>query len=266
MALDKGLWRTYAGLRDRQLAREGLVVGEGRIVCQRLMQAGLEVLGLFCLSTAEGDAQAMAKGSCPVECIGPEEMAQLCGYPFHRGIVAIARRPALAGIGRDWANGDWLLGKARSITALWAIADQENLGALARSSLALGMDALLIGPGCADPYGRKALRASMGACLSLPVFYADGEAVEALANAGIRAIAADCSPKALDIRDCPGAKEGRRALFLGNEGYGLGQELLERLPTRVRIPMRPGHDSLNVATAGAILMWELFARDSLGKD
>jgi tRNA G18 (ribose-2'-O)-methylase SpoU len=139
---------------------------------------------------------------------------------------------------------------------LWNVTDPDNLGALVRSAAALGARSVWLGPGCADPFGRKTLRTSMGCVLSLPLFsLLDPAGLVALRPSRYVAAAALVEEARL-----PGALSPDRpvALVMGNEGWGLPQDVLAACDGSVMLPMESGVDSLNVGAAGAILMWELF--------
>jgi tRNA G18 (ribose-2'-O)-methylase SpoU len=144
---------------------------------------------------------------------------------------------------------------------LWGVTDPSNLGALIRTAAGLGAAGVLLGPGCASPYYRKTIRASMGNVFSIPLWRADLGALEALEHSGALLIAAALTEKALTIEELslrPWYRQGGPlVLILGNEGYGLPAEVLDLCTAEVRIPMARGVDSLNVAVAGGILMYEV---------
>ncbi|HAP43278.1 MAG TPA: hypothetical protein DD477_12030 [Spirochaetaceae bacterium] len=253
----------FAKLRDRDYASQGWCVLEGRIVIEKALASGLELVALL---TVPADAdywrQRLAGGSdVALRVLARPAMEQLVGFAFHRGALALARRPALGP-----ACLPALGPKDRRVSlALWQVGDPDNLGALIRSAAALGGAAVFLGPGCADPYGRKALRASMGCTLSLPLYpvvdlaglragLTAPAAVGSVAT-GPRLVAAALSPVALQPGQVVSA--GDTVLLLGNEGWGLPPELVTQCDAVVCIPMASGVDSLNVAAAGAILLWEL---------
>jgi tRNA G18 (ribose-2'-O)-methylase SpoU len=131
--------------------------------------------------------------------------------------------------------------------------DPENLGAIARSARALGVDALLLDPTCADPFYRRTVRVSMGEILFVPVvrsvhWSAD---LQRVADAGFRLIALTPSPTSQSIHDVTRSPDDRVALLLGAEGPGLSQRAMA-LAERVRIPLRTDADSLNVGHAAAV--------------
>ncbi len=279
----------FAALRDRDLRAEGLVVAEGRLLAERLLAAPrLEVLGVLCVPALAGRFEELASGRCPVLVRPEPALAETAGYPFHRGVIAAARRPSLPGLGALLEGGAAAAGPARTgfsdaqgpargglageaaeaadpaaararprLLLLPATVDPENMGSLFRSAAALGADAVLLGPGSCDHLSRRALRVSMGAVLSLPAFAAPGPAALAeLARAGYGLAGAVLDPAARDLSDWLPPR--RLCLLIGNEYEGLGPEWLPPIVERVTIPMEPGSDSLNAAAAAAIFMHRAF--------
>jgi tRNA G18 (ribose-2'-O)-methylase SpoU len=257
--MDLAALAAFSSLRDRDLKAEGLVVAEGRLLAERLLAApGYEALGLICLPGLEEAFGALAAGRCPVQVLSEGRMAELAGFPFHRGVIAAARRPTPPSP-EDWlaAAGAGGAGSAagRAVLVLPRTSDPENLGALLRSAMALGFSAAFLGPGCADPLSRRSLRASMGAALSLPLFPApDPGLLGLLRDASFSSWAAVLDAKALSLDSWEAP--GRLALVLGPEHEGLDEAWKEAASGLLTLPMAPGPDSLNVAAAGAVLMWE----------
>jgi tRNA G18 (ribose-2'-O)-methylase SpoU len=184
-----------------------------------------------------------------------ETMDAVAGFPIHRGAVAIADRLPLAepaDVVRD----------ARMVVVLEGINDHENLGAIARSARALGVDALILDPTTADPLYRRAVRVSMGELLHLPYSRAREwpDALATVSDAGFAIVALTPSPNAAPIDDVASEALGRPvALLFGAEGPGLSAPAMAAADWRARIPIRPGTDSLNVGHAAAIA-FHAFAR------
>ncbi len=239
----------FRGLRDADYRRRGLVVAEGRIVTEKILEAGLRVRALVCVPSARGEWESRSEGRFEVQVLPRSEIENLAGFPFHRGVLALADRPEIPPLDAENLPAGHLLW-------LWNVTDPDNLGSLIRTAAALGAGGILLGPGCADPYGRKALRTSMGNSLTRPIRTTDQDAVPLLRAAGRAVYAAALTPDARTPESLPGA--GPRVLVLGNEGWGLPAELSDACDLRVAVPMARDVDSLNVGAAGAILLYVLF--------
>ncbi|MBU0956344.1 MAG: RNA methyltransferase [Spirochaetes bacterium] len=274
------LEQLFAGLRDRDYAREGLFVLEGRLVLEKALAAGIAVAAALCVPADAEEWTGRLPAGTPLQVLPRPEMEQLVGFAFHRGVLALGVRPRSASpagsdpkpeTGSVALGSDPVLsgsdprqnaasgGRPRRYLALWQVSDPDNLGALIRSAAALGFDCVILGPGCADPLGRKALRSGMGCALSLPlVSVADIGQLRAACSDSLLLAAAlhlvALTPDELYAR-LPADRD--LVLILGNEGWGLPAEMVAAADYAIQIPMANQVDSLNVGAAGAILMWEL---------
>lgn len=178
--------------------------------------------------------------------VSAAELKALAGYNFHRGCMASAARPRLSP-GTPLHRGVIAMG----------LTDPLNLGALIRNIKAFGAAGLWIGPGCADPFSRRCTRASMGHNFSVPLFTLQDPmaSLDALDLAGIRSIAAALGERASPLPTF--VTPERWTLWVGNEGHGLDPQLRDRCSHWVQIPMSPGSDSVNVATATGIFLYHL---------
>jgi tRNA G18 (ribose-2'-O)-methylase SpoU len=232
---------------------DGLVALEGAFLVERALAAGLRLERLYCVPAREPWALALAgaEGALPPPTVLREsELAEIAGYPFHRGVYALAPRPA------ERIPGDCLpgFGSGReTILVLPELADPENLGAAFRNAAALGCRALLLGPNGPDPLCRRVLRVSMGSCLRLP--WARLPDPDSLGGLGFETAACVLDPEAQDLRSW--ARPERLALVLGNEAFGLSEPWLAACRHRVTLPMLGGADSLNVSTAAAVFLYAL---------
>lgn len=243
--LDDPVLDDYRSLRGRE--RDDALYAEGPTVVDRLLASSLDVRSVL-LSTAAyerfGAQVAERVGeSVPVIVVDRETLRGVVGFDLHRGAIALADRPA------DLDPADVLV-DARLVVALEGINDHENLGAIARSALGLGADALLLDPTCADPWYRRSVRVSMGALLHLPVARALdwSGTLESLAGSGWEVWALTPAADADDVRalDVP----ARLVVLAGAEGPGLSPATLARW-RHVGLPMRGDVDSLNVGHAVA---------------
>ena len=179
-------------------------------------------------------------------------LSEVIGFRLTRGVVASADRRPPADLDELLAGPD--PAAPRRLAVLEALNDAENLGSIARSAVALGIDGLLLDPRCADPLYRRSVRVSMGHVLGLPfaVLPRWPAALERLHEAGYTTVALTPAPDAVDLGDVDPVAHPRTAVLLGAEGPGLTPEAQQAATVRARIPMRPGVDSLGVAAAAAI--------------
>lgn len=179
-------------------------------------------------------------------------LEQLTGYNMHRGALAAMHRPPLPEVAG-------LLAQARRIVILEDIVDHTNVGAIFRSVAALGADAVLITPRCADQLYRRSVRVSMGTVLQVPWTrlpeWPDARAL--LRDAGFEIAALAIADDAIPLDVYAAQPPDRVALLVGSEGDGLSRAALRHADAVVTIPMGHGVDSLNVAAASAVALWAL---------
>jgi tRNA G18 (ribose-2'-O)-methylase SpoU len=245
----------YRVVRERDLAgREGLYVAEGRVVLEKAIAAdpGAVASVLVAAHRAASLAEVLAglPATTPVYAASQAAMDQVVGFPIHRGILALVRRPELS------AQDLMARLPARAlVVGLVGIANHDNMGGVFRNAAAFGAAGVLLDDSCCDPLYRKAIRVSVGAALSVP-FARAGAAprmLDLLEAAGFEVVALSPAGGSIlsDLRLGP-----RAAVLLGAEGPGLPAEVLARVRT-ARIPMAGGFDSLNVATASGIVLHHL---------
>jgi tRNA G18 (ribose-2'-O)-methylase SpoU len=184
--------------------------------------------------------------------VDPWVLSEVIGFRLTRGVLASADRRPPEDLDRLLTGPDD--GAPRRVAVLEALNDAENLGSIARSAVALGVDALLLDPRCADPLYRRAVRVSMGHVLALPfAVVPDWPAgLGRLHDAGYLTVALTPAPDAVDLADVDPRAHPRTAVLLGAEGPGLTPEAQAAARVRARIPMRAGVDSLGVAAAAAV--------------
>ncbi|GAA4885447.1 RNA methyltransferase [Saccharopolyspora cebuensis] len=225
----------------------GLVIAEGVVVVERLVASPYPVRALFGVRRRIDElAGQLADLDVPAYVADADVMARVVGFHLNRGVLAVAdRAPAV-----DAAD---LIAGSRRLAVLEGIGDHENLGALFRNAAALGVDGVLLGPGCSDPLYRRSVRVSMGHVLRVPAAPLTDwpHDLKLLRDAGYRVAA--LTPRADSVAlHAAGLHRGRSAVLLGAEGPGLTEEAIAAADVAVRIPMAGDVDSLNVATAGAI--------------
>jgi len=247
----------YRNIPDPALVEQrGIFVAEGRLVVQRLLSGGrFPTRSVMVTDSALVSLRLAvdAHPETPVYVVPPAVMDDVAGFNVHRGCLAIGERPAP----RDWLE---LARAARRLVILERIGDPDNVGSVFRNAAAFGVGAVLLDPASTDPLYRKAIRTSMGAALRIPFarIHEWPGALRTLDSDGVDVIALTPSSSAPCLRTVAAELSNRRiALVLGHEGEGLTRTALAACPLRARIPMAGGTDSVNVATAAAIAMYEL---------
>lgn len=239
----------YRHTRDRDLAAEGgRFVAESELVVRRLLASNLITHSVLATPTRLATlADALADATCPVYVATQNVLDAIAGFHVHRGCLAIGERPV------DTRIPDG----ARMVLVLEDLVSADNLGASARNAAAFGVDALMLSPRCADPFYRKAVRVSIGAVFTLPVITCTRwpEDLVSLKAAGFQLYGAVLDDRAVSL---PAVRRAEKvALLLGTEGPGLSAAARDACDHLITIPMAPGADSLNVATAGAVMLYHL---------
>jgi tRNA G18 (ribose-2'-O)-methylase SpoU len=249
----------YAGVREPTLLQDrGLLIAEGRFVVRRLLEAGNLRLRSLLLNDAAlqafDDLLLRVGHDLTVYVAAPDVITAATGFNMHRGCLALAERPEVRSI-------DSVLTTTAFVVVLEQVVDPDNIGSVFRSAEGLGADAILLSPGCGDPYYRKAIRTSSGATLVVPFAPADPwpDALDGLRTRGLTIAALTPEVTAVELADFAEttAARGPLAVLLGNEGQGLTATALTRSDVRIRIPMRGALDSLNIATAAGITLYRL---------
>jgi tRNA G18 (ribose-2'-O)-methylase SpoU len=247
----------------RALQVQGLFVAEGRWLVERVIDAAAgDVISLLLSGTAERALKARLvalSDQVTLWSCSDVDMASLTGVQFHQGCLALVRRPPPL-------DEREVFERASLALVLEGVGNPDNLGAVMRSAQAFGVQAVLLGPGCADPYSRKALRSSMGSALHVPhVSCADASRffnfIDELGRGGWARLA--LTPGGCALLEQRQLRRGERcALFVGAEGPGLSEIALAHCSERLRISMAQGIDSLNLGVAtGIALHWLSRAAD-----
>ena len=250
----------YREMRERDLhGRDGLFIAEGEIVL-RLLLSPHSRFRPDSLLLAPGRVEAMGAllervpADVPVYVAERAVLDRIAGFPIHRGVLAAARRGPAPDADALLAG---LAGPALAV-GLVGLANHDNVGGIFRNAAAFGADAVLLDAASCDPLYRKAIRVSVGACLTVPFARLPdaGAMLAALDRAGFTPYG--LSPAGRERLEEVAFAE-RPCLLLGPEGPGLDASLLDRVGT-VRIAMAEGFDSLNVATASGIALSAAFGR------
>jgi tRNA G18 (ribose-2'-O)-methylase SpoU len=244
---------TDVALRRRIEPAGGLYLAESSKVIARAIAAGHQPRSLLLLAKWLPELEALlAPFDVPVFVGEADILAAVTGFDMHRGALASMHRPAL----RDPAD---LLRDAHRVVVIEDVVDHTNVGAIFRSVAAIGADAVLISPRCADPLYRRSVRVSMGTVFQVPWTRIPDwpEAAGILSAAGFHSAALALSDDAVSLDTFARNPPDRLAILLGAEGDGLSDKALRHADTVVTIPMLHGVDSLNVAAASAVALYAL---------
>ena len=248
----------YARLSEKQLMHycepdTGLFIAESPKVIERALNAGHSAVS-FMVEDKHIDTQAKELiercGDVPVYTAPFDVLTQLTGFELTRGMLACMRRkelPPIAKICKD----------TRRVVVMDRVMNPTNVGAIFRNAAALCMDAVLLTKGCSDPLYRRASRVSMGTVFQIPWTFVEDNWQEQLKEIGFKTVAMALKEDTLDIDNPQLMAEEKLAIILGTEGDGLADTTIENCDYTVKIPMTHGVDSLNVAAASAVALWQL---------
>ena len=250
--------RTNAKIKDgcrltasaKYRREQGLFTLEGLRLCADAAQSGCQVQTLFLTADAEEKGgerlKILLKNAQKIYTVTEEVAEKLSDTVSSQGVFAILQmlpETALA------------IQKGGKYVVLDTVQNPQNLGAIARTAEAFGVNGLIVGGGC-DRYNPKALRASMGTLLRLPVFEPEDLAAtvrEIGKTVPTFATVPDCTAESICVQDFSGGA----AAIIGNEGNGVREAVLSAAQKRVTIPMRGNAESLNAAAAATVTVWEM---------
>jgi tRNA G18 (ribose-2'-O)-methylase SpoU len=258
--------------RSRLEAEQLIFVVEGKLAVDRLLSSNYAVRSLLVdghQATAAGDLVAAVRARGAPVFVGTRAVvAETVGFDLHRGVVAVAERPAPSIVEQVLADARAAsaIGAPPVITVLEGLNDHENIGALFRNAAAFGVSAVLLDPTSADPLYRRSVRVSMGHVLHVPFarMAAWPAGLDLVHGAGFVVAALTPHPPTgsgvphltlEELHDRRTRGLTGVALLLGGEGPGLSDEALAASDLTVSIPMAGGVDSLNVATAAAVALY-----------
>jgi len=259
---------TDVALRSRHEPEKGLYIAESSTVLGRALAAGHRPRSVLVSPRWLPDLTAMLEARDPggepvrVYVAEPAVLEAITGFHVHRGALAAMHRPPLPTVASVLAGARGGAG-ARRVAVLEDVVDHTNVGAAFRSAAAIGVDAVLVTPRCADPLYRRSVRVSMGTVFQVPWTRIDPwpGGVEVLREAGFVTAALALSDDSIGLDALEADPPERLALVLGAEGDGLKPATIAAADLTVRIPMAGGVDSLNVAAAGAVAFWATRVRD-----
>ena len=244
---------TEVQLLNREFPEKGLFIAESPKVIGRALDAGYEPVS--CLMEkrhidGEGKELLARIKDVPVYCAESDVLTQLTGFKLTRGMLCAMKRKPLPDAREICKN------KSR-VVVLDKVMNPTNVGAIIRSAAALGMDAVLLTPGCSDPLYRRAARVSMGTVFQIEWTFLTDDSLDEIKAIGFKTVAMALKNNSLSISDSRLTDEKKLAVVMGTEGDGLSDQTISDCDYTVKIPMYHGVDSLNVAAASAVAFYQL---------
>ncbi|GAA1363714.1 RNA methyltransferase [Arthrobacter rhombi] len=249
-----------AALRQRTDPGRGLYIAESSKVLRRALAAGHVPRSFFLAPKwLDGLSDVLdAYPEVPAFVGAPGMLEEITGFHLHRGALAAMNRPAPVPLAEviDGAQANSTPGRSR-IAIFEDMVDHTNLGAAFRSAAAIGVNAILISPRCADPLYRRSIRVSMGTVFQIPWARIDSwpADIDVLKEAGFTLAGMTLGEGAITLDELAAEDHQHLALVFGTEGDGLSEPTDRKLDRRVTIPMMGGVDSLNVAASAAVAFY-----------
>ena len=248
----------YARLSEGQLVNRrnpgnAMFIAESPKVIERALDAGYEPVScLIEKRHIEGEGNPVLEriGDVPVLCAESDILTQLTGFNLTRGMLCAMKRKPLPDV-RE------LCSDKNRIVVLDKVMNPTNVGAIIRSAAALGMEAVVLTPGCSDPLYRRAARVSMGTVFQIDWTYLKDDSLDELKKLGFKTVAMALKDNSLAVDDPVLTAEEKLAVVMGTEGDGLSDKTISDCDYTVKIPMYHGVDSLNVAAASAVAFYQL---------
>ncbi|MCA9166802.1 MAG: RNA methyltransferase [Planctomycetales bacterium] len=248
----------YRQLNQTNLtAMSGRFIAESRLLVERLLASSYQVESILAAEQFRAELLATVPPDTTIYLLRKELISAVIGFHFHRGMLACGLREPNPTLDQLLANRTVMDSESgRTIIVCPQIVDPTNLAGVIRNACAFGVDGLILGPQCADPFSRRVVRVSMGTVLQLPIRIADDLIPEL--DMLYHTFACTRVATVLDDRATPlrSAERPRHlALLFGSEGHGLPQDIIEHCDELVTLPMKRGTDSLNLATSTGIFLY-----------
>jgi tRNA G18 (ribose-2'-O)-methylase SpoU len=262
-SLDDPRVLVYRNLKDKELDRAGeLFIAEGSYIVRRLLESDFAVVSVLAAENRLPQIQDCLPDDVPLYVAGQEVFRGILGMKFQSGVMACGRR-------KPWRAMEQVIPKKDRLTlvVLPDIANAQNVGSLVRIGAAFGVDAVLLGEQCHDPFWRQAIRVSMGTVFKLPLYQSRdllADLRQLKSEWGVELAASVLHDDAQPLEQAQ--RSLRLAILFGNEAQGLPQEYTSACDRRVTIPMKLGTDSLNVAVAAGIFLYHFTLTASCDRD
>jgi tRNA G18 (ribose-2'-O)-methylase SpoU len=241
--------------RQLEQRQEGIFVAEGEKVVRRLIESSLTVISVLLPEKWFRELEPLLQArpeNVRVFLAEKQLLETLTGFSMYQGLLAAGKVPASRPLEDILADAT----SPRLIAAADGLSSAENLGAMVRNCAAFGAQALVVGETCVSPFLRRAVRSSMGTIFQLPTFESPSlvQTLRAIRAMGMHCVAAHPHVTGRTLTQADFTHD--TCLVLGSEGYGLSPAVLELCDDAVAIPMPPTVDSLNVASAAAVFLYE----------
>jgi tRNA G18 (ribose-2'-O)-methylase SpoU len=242
----------YGDLKEKDLAKLGLFICEGKNVVDRMISSGIKVHSLICIEDMADYYRNAAGSSFPICVMSKKEISGITGIAFHRGVIAAGCRPEIKNI-EDHAGE---IAGSQTVIVCPDTDNPDNLGSIIRTSCAFGIRDIVMGKNCIDPYKRKTIRVSMGNVFFVNLWHSisPGSTIDVLKQNGFTIIGASLSDNSVDLEKC---LYDKKALIFGHENDGIPEDWLSSCDVLARIPMLNNTDSLNVSVAAGIFLYKM---------
>ena len=246
----------YKNLRDRTLRGESLFIAEGALLTKRLLAGPYEAESIFVIDEYYDEFRPLTPENVPIY-VAPEPLLlEIVGFPFHRGAMAIGKRPPVALLENFLDR--WQKQPSLKIVLCPEITKPENMGLIFRTAAGFGLDAVILDQRCCDPFSRRALRLSMGAVFNIPLLHSphlQADMIRMKESLSMEFFATVLDAEAENLRDVHWPE--RSGILFGNEMDGLASDWLNLCDRRVTIPMARDVDSFNLGVAAGIFLYEM---------
>jgi len=238
----------YHQFRENAFSKDGSFIADSPKVVNLLIDEGIEVKSILATKSYYDEHKQLLSNikDAIFYLATKEQMQEIVGHKIHHNVMMHGIRPKETPLDELGSN----------ILMLDEISSTQNIGAIARSAAAIGIDSYLVPKHGPHPYSRRALRVSMGhvAMLKTHTYEDIKETLLTLKKNGYRIYAAEVTEDSTALSDVKVSEKW--VLLMGHEGYGLTQEILELCDEVVTIEMEDGVKSFNVGIAASIMMYQ----------
>ena len=244
-----------ASLKEKKYRDEtGCFLVDGKKLFDEAVSSRVDLRDVFCVPDLENEVRRALPRTEP--CVVSEDILEkISPEKSPDGVISVAGRiDKLHFFNKIYINEDFA--SAKRLFVLSGVRDPGNIGTIIRTASAMGIDELILSSDCADIYSPRAVRASMGALFRQKITFAESlcQAISEMRKAGFRVMSAILDESAVRLDELSGFE--KTVFVVGNEGHGLSDDVIRACDGRVFIPMKNGVESLNVAAASAIFMWQ----------